>query len=175
VAVGGVVAALARVPTVPVLNDGDVVGDVVDLAAQVAAVRAPGETAEAIHHSQLSTRPRDMYFYYPVSQSPRDGRRLRLPRRGPARPAGRRRRPRPIRDDDGDPRELRTDGAYLDALTDAITTESARFNADSVAEVLCKSLGSSVHVWKRPSRRSPEDRRRKPTAPTTHLFAPDVV
>ncbi|TKX74162.1 hypothetical protein EXE46_10545 [Halorubrum sp. GN11_10-6_MGM] len=43
-------------------------------------------------------------------------------------------------------RELRTDGAYLDALRDAIGADLSRFNADSVDEVLRKYLGSSVHV-----------------------------
>ncbi|RLM72799.1 LWR-salt protein [Halorubrum sp. Atlit-26R] len=43
-------------------------------------------------------------------------------------------------------RELRTDEAYLDALKDAIAADLARFNADSVDEVLRKYLGSSVHV-----------------------------
>ena len=43
-------------------------------------------------------------------------------------------------------RELRTDDAYLDALTDAIADDLDRFNADSVDEVLRKYLGSSVHV-----------------------------
>ncbi|ELZ57148.1 MULTISPECIES: LWR-salt protein [Halorubrum] len=43
-------------------------------------------------------------------------------------------------------RELRTDEASLDALKEAIATDLARFNADSVDEVLHKYLGSSVHV-----------------------------
>lgn len=43
-------------------------------------------------------------------------------------------------------RELRTDEAYLDALTDAIAADLDRFNADSVDEVLHKYLGSAVHV-----------------------------
>ncbi|VTT85519.1 hypothetical protein DM2_401 [Halorubrum sp. DM2] len=43
-------------------------------------------------------------------------------------------------------RELRTDEAYLDALTDAIATELDPFNAESVDEVVRKYLGSSVHV-----------------------------
>ncbi|OYR66796.1 MULTISPECIES: LWR-salt protein [Halorubrum] len=43
-------------------------------------------------------------------------------------------------------RELRTDEAYRDALTDAIAADLGRFNADSVDEVLRKYLGSSVHV-----------------------------
>ncbi|WP_256948753.1 hypothetical protein [Halorubrum ezzemoulense] len=47
---GSVVALLAGVPTVPVLDDGDVVGDVVDLAAEVPPVRAPGEAAETLPH-----------------------------------------------------------------------------------------------------------------------------
>ena len=47
---------------------------------------------------------------------------------------------------DADFRELRCDGEYLDALKDAIAADLARFNADSVDEVLRKYLGSSVHV-----------------------------
>ena len=43
-------------------------------------------------------------------------------------------------------RELRTDEAYLDALEREVAGDLARFNADSVAEVLRKYLGSSVHV-----------------------------
>ena len=43
-------------------------------------------------------------------------------------------------------RELRTDEAYLDALTESIAADLDRFNADSVDEVLRKYLGSSVHV-----------------------------
>jgi len=43
-------------------------------------------------------------------------------------------------------RELRTDEAYRDALTDAIAADLGPFNADTVDEVLHKYLGSSVHV-----------------------------
>ncbi|QWC18381.1 LWR-salt protein [Halorubrum sp. 2020YC2] len=43
-------------------------------------------------------------------------------------------------------RELRTDEAHLDALTESIAADLDRFNADSVDEVLRKYLGSSVHV-----------------------------
>ena len=43
-------------------------------------------------------------------------------------------------------RELRTDEAYRDALTDAIAADLDPFNADSVDEVLHKYLGSSIHV-----------------------------
>ncbi|MFW5917792.1 MAG: LWR-salt protein [Halorubrum sp.] len=48
-------------------------------------------------------------------------------------------------------RELRTDGPYLDALKAAIDDDLARFNADSVDEVLRKYLGSSIHVREGPS------------------------
>ena len=43
-------------------------------------------------------------------------------------------------------RELRTDGAYLDAFSAAIAADLSRFNADDVDEVLRKYLGSSIHV-----------------------------
>ncbi|TKX81174.1 LWR-salt protein [Halorubrum sp. SD626R] len=43
-------------------------------------------------------------------------------------------------------RELRTDREHLDALRSAIGDDLARFNADSVDEVVRKYLGSSVHV-----------------------------
>ncbi|ATW90024.1 hypothetical protein halTADL_3322 [Halohasta litchfieldiae] len=42
--------------------------------------------------------------------------------------------------------ELETDEPYLDALKDEIAVGVARFNADSVDEVLHKYLGSSIHV-----------------------------
>ncbi|MFC7325367.1 LWR-salt protein [Halorubrum rutilum] len=43
-------------------------------------------------------------------------------------------------------RELRTDREQLDALRREIADDLARFNADSVDEVLRKYLGSSIHV-----------------------------
>ncbi|WP_435092986.1 LWR-salt protein [Halorubrum sp. N11] len=43
-------------------------------------------------------------------------------------------------------RELRTDREHLDALRSTIASDLTRFNADSVAEVLHKYLGSSIHV-----------------------------
>ena len=47
---------------------------------------------------------------------------------------------------DVDFRELRTDPAHREAFEDAIAADLARFNADSVDEVVRKYLGSSVHV-----------------------------
>mgnify|MGYP006292075735 CR=1 FL=1 len=43
-------------------------------------------------------------------------------------------------------RELRTDGAYLDALKAEIADDLGQFNADGVPEVLSKYLGSSIRV-----------------------------
>ncbi|WP_101294576.1 LWR-salt protein [Halegenticoccus soli] len=43
-------------------------------------------------------------------------------------------------------RELETDEAYLDALKSEIGRDLSRFNADDVAEVLHKYLGSSIRV-----------------------------
>ena len=43
-------------------------------------------------------------------------------------------------------RELRTDEAHLDALKKQIAADLALFNAESVADVVHKYLGSSVHV-----------------------------
>ena len=43
-------------------------------------------------------------------------------------------------------RELRTDESYLDALKEAVAADLDAFNADDVAEVLTKYLGSSIHV-----------------------------
>ncbi|QAU13863.1 hypothetical protein EKH57_14680 [Halorubrum sp. BOL3-1] len=43
-------------------------------------------------------------------------------------------------------RELRTDPAHREAFEDAIAADLARFNADSVDEVLRRYLGSSIHV-----------------------------
>ncbi|MFB6304090.1 MAG: LWR-salt protein [Haloferacaceae archaeon] len=42
--------------------------------------------------------------------------------------------------------ELRTDGAYLDALREAVADDLDAFNADDVDEALTKYLGSSIHV-----------------------------
>ena len=42
--------------------------------------------------------------------------------------------------------ELRTDEAYLDALTRAIADDLDAFNADSADDVLHKYFGSSIHV-----------------------------
>jgi hypothetical protein len=42
--------------------------------------------------------------------------------------------------------ELRTTGAYLDDLKQAIATDLDAFNAESVSEALKKYLGSSIHV-----------------------------
>jgi hypothetical protein len=43
-------------------------------------------------------------------------------------------------------RELRTDREHLEALKTAIAADLARFNTDSVDDVLRKYFGSSIHV-----------------------------
>lgn len=48
-------------------------------------------------------------------------------------------------------RGLRTDDAYLAVLKDEIAADLSLFNADSVAEVLTKYLGSSIQVEGRAS------------------------
>ncbi|WP_135821963.1 LWR-salt protein [Halostella litorea] len=51
-----------------------------------------------------------------------------------------------VRVDDVSFSELRTDGAYLDALRDEVGSSLGEFNADTVDEALSKYLGSSIRV-----------------------------